>query len=182
MSMSPFAARYAMESALAIALLYLWMKFWQSIYATRLKCFAANEPPPRFTTSTILRRFEQQAILQPYSVFVLPLSFLAFLPFGWVFAFYHNLSLTANGEKSDAKEARRKAWQLASVWPGQNHRIIAIFFLFIFVVFLNLRAFLLMVPYLLRMLFGIETTITLSGEHIFNTTFLAVVAGMVISA
>ncbi len=178
MSMSAFAARHCGEAAVGVTLLYLWMKFWQSMYATRLKCFASNESLPRFSTRMILREFFQQASLQPYSLFMLPISFLAFLPFGWVYAFYHNLSLTANGLEADVKQARKEAWKLAGLWPGQNHRLIAIFFLFVPIVFLNLRALLLAVPYLLNTFFGIETAFTLSGEHILNTTFSAVVAGM----
>lgn len=178
MAMSPFAARHCAEAAAGMTLLYLWMKSWQSVYATRLKCFAANERPPELGMRGILRLIGQQTTHQPYSLFVLPVSFLAFLPFGWAYAFYHNLSLTGNGEEKDWKRARTKAWQLAGLWPGQNHRLIAVFFLFVVVVFINLRALILVIPFLIRTLFGIETVFSLSGEHLLNTTFAAVVGGM----
>jgi hypothetical protein len=50
--------------------------------------------------------------------------------------------------------------------------------LFGFFVFLNMAAFLTLVPELLRTLFGVETVFTRAGYGLLNTTFLAVTAGM----
>lgn len=178
MAMSPYAARHCAEAAASITLLYLWMKCWQSVYATRLYSYAANQSDPEFTSGRIFRMMLQQTALQPYSFLILAIASLLFFPFGWIYAFYQNLSLIGNGEEQDVKKTRLKAWRLAMLWPGQNHRLIAIFFLFALVVFFNLRALLFIVPFLIRTLLGIETVFTLSGEHLLNTTFLAVVCGM----
>ena len=178
MAMSPFAARHCAEAAAGITLLYLWMKCWQSVYATRLYSYVANQPDPKFTASRVFRMIVQQTALQPYSFLILAIASLVFFPFGWIYAFYQNLSVIGNGKEHDVKKTRLKAWRLAMLWPGQNHRLIAIFFLFAVVVFFNLRALLFIVPFLIRTLLGIETVFTLSGEHFLNTTFLAVVFGM----
>jgi hypothetical protein len=178
MAMSSFAARHCAEAAFGMSILYLWMKCWQSVYAIRLKCYAANEMSPIFSAKRIFRIFIQQAVLQPYSLIAIPLSFLAFIPFGWVYVFYHNLSITGGGEETDIKKVRSQAWGLAGLWPGQNHRLIAVFSLFVPIVFLNLRAMMLVIPFLIRTLLGVETPFSLSGEHLLNTTFAAVVGGI----
>jgi LPXTG-motif cell wall-anchored protein len=178
MAMSPFAVSHCAEAAVGVTLLYVWMKSWQSIYAVQLYAHAANLMPPQFGIRRILRMVLQQTALQPYSLFLLPLSALAFFPFGWVYAFYQNLSVTGSGDEFEVKQCRQKAWALAKLWPGQNHRLIAIVSLFALVVFVNLRALLLVIPFLIRTFFGIETAFTLSGEHLLNTTFATVVWGI----
>jgi hypothetical protein len=178
MAMSSFAARHCAEAAVGMTILYLWMKCWQSIYAVRLKCYAANEMSPSFTARRVIRMFVQQAVLQPYSLIALPLAFLAFIPFGWVYAFYHNVSVIGSGEEKDVKAVRIQAWRLGGLWPGQNHRLIAIFSLFVPIVFMNLRALMVLIPFLFRTLLGVETSFSLSGEHLLNTTFAAVVGGI----
>ncbi len=43
MSRSAFAARHCVEASLALAFLYLWMKSWQAVFASRLKARLAGD-------------------------------------------------------------------------------------------------------------------------------------------
>jgi len=131
-----------------------------------------------FSFPRILRLVATHTILQPYCVFVLPISFLIVLPFGWTFAFFQNLLLIGNGNDLNLKETIRTSWRLASIWPAQNHRLLAILGIFTFVVFVNIGVLMLMVPQLLKTLLAIETIFTLSGFHVLNTTFLSVLVAI----
>ena len=44
------------------------------------------------------RIFVSQTVLQPVGLFLLPLSFLAMLPFGWVYAFQQSATVLAADE------------------------------------------------------------------------------------
>ena len=178
MSTSPFAQARLPGAAFGMALLYLWMKLWQSVFAARVLAHISGEQPPRFPLRRILRMFAIQTAWQPFGLFAIPISFLLMLPFGWVFAYYHNLAVTGDGEESGFRGASRNAWTMALLWSGQNHTVIALVWLLWLLVYLNVGTILLFLPELIRMLTGVETVFTLSGFAVFNTTFFAVVAGI----
>src|SRR5262245_44472413 len=88
MSRSAFAAQHLAGGALGVAVLFLWMKFWQAIFAGNLRVLMAGESPAWPGFARCRRIFIAQAALQPTGLFLLPLSLLAVLPFGWAYAFY----------------------------------------------------------------------------------------------
>ncbi len=179
MSRAANADRYLPEAALAVSLLYIWMKSWQSGFASNLLSRLLESPAPRFSLRRCLRIVSIQMILQPYSLFIFPASvFLAMLPFGWALAYFQNAVVFGNGEDFSLRNISRRSWQNACLWPGQNHVLLLALLLFTFVVFLNVTSVLIILPQLLKMLFGIETLFTLSGMHVLNTTFFAVSAGV----
>lgn len=97
MSRSPFAGQHLIDSALGMAGLFLWMKFWQVIFARRLRAHVAAEPAPHWTVRRWGRVFLTQAFVQPSSLFVIPLSLVPALPFAWVYAFYQNVTALDDG-------------------------------------------------------------------------------------
>jgi hypothetical protein len=174
MSRGPFAHRYVAEAAFAVALLYIWMKCWQSIFCARLHSHLLGQPPEKYSLSRIWNLVCSQAILQPLALILLPVAFLLLLPFGWTFAFFQNLLVIGSGNDPDLRRVSRTSWRLAALWPGQNHRILMVLAMFSFVAIVNIAVLMIMIPLLVRMLLGIETMFALSGMHVFNTTFLAV--------
>jgi hypothetical protein len=174
MSRGPFAHRHVEEAAFGVALLYIWMKCWQSVFCARLHSHLLGQSPEKYSLKRIWNLVSTQTILQPFSLFLLPFSFLILPPFGWTFAFFQNLLVTGNGDDPDLRRVTRTSWRLASQWPAQNHRLLLVLELFAVVVLINIAVLMIMIPLLLRILLGIETIFTLSGMHIFNTTFLAV--------
>lgn len=178
MSGGAFARQHSADAALGMAALFLWMKCWQAVFASQLIARLRGAPPPRWTPRRIARMAVVQATLQPMGLFALPATLLIMLPFGWALAFYHNLSVVGDGENASVRAAWRHALRQARLWPAQNHVLIAAGHLFGFFVLLNLAVALAFLPSLLKSLLGIETVFTLSGTHLFNTTFFAALCGL----
>ncbi len=180
MSRSAFAYRHVAESAFGLSLLYIWMKCWQSVFATRIynRLLPGRRAQRPASPNDVLRLILIQTILQPYSLILLPLAFLVFLPFAWMYAHFHNLSLIGNGQTTDVRSLWRKSWKLASLWPAQNHRLILILFLFSTIVYLNVAVVIFFIPQMIRTLFGVESLFTMNPLQALNTTFLTVVCGV----
>ena len=164
MRRSAFAHRHAASAALGVAALYVWMKCWQAVFARRLRARLSGAGVPSGVRPWT-RHLSVQIALQPLALFALPVAFLLTLPFGWVYAFFQNVSLTG-----DAARARR----LGALWPGQNHLLIAVLVLFALFVFLNLATLLFASPWILQTFFGIETVFSRSPVSMLNSTFLLV--------
>ena len=178
MSRSPFAGQHLIDSALGMAGLFLWMKFWQVIFARRLRAHVATEPAPHWTVRRWGRVVLTQAFVQPSSLFVLPLSLVPALPFAWVYAFYQNVTALDDGGPAGVLPLLKKSWKQAKLWPRQNHIILAMVTAFGFYVFLNWVVTGLMLPHLIKMLFGIESVFTRSALSLLNTTFFAGMLGL----
>jgi hypothetical protein len=179
MSGSAFAYERCAQAAFGLALLFLWMKCWQAVFARGLRAQIGGQPIPHGLWRRLARAMAIQLAIQPSGLFVLPIALLITLPFGWIYAFYQNVTAMADGESSDVKTVIKKAKQQALLWPKQNHLLMGILFLFGLFVFANVAMAILFVPELLRMLFGVETTFTKSGVWgVLNSTFLAATWGI----
>lgn len=177
MSRSAFAYRHCTEAAFGLSLLFLWMKCWHVVFARQVRARVTGESPAHWTLSRIRRLIATQTIIQPSALFAIPIAALIALPFGWVYAFYHNVSVMYD-EDEDVRTVVTKSLRQAMLWPGQNHVLIAVVSLFGLFVFVNLAIGILWIPELIRTLLGVETIFTLSGAHMLNTTFLATVCGI----
>jgi hypothetical protein len=156
MSRSPFAYQHLVGEAFGMSLLFIWMKCWQTVFARRLRAHLAREPaPPRWTPRRWLRVLLVQSALQPAGLFLLPVALTLVLPFGWLFAFYQNVT----------------ALSLSLLWPMQNHIVLAILVLFGLFVLLNWLSVCFLLPQLLKILLGIETVFTQSPMSFLNSTF-----------
>ncbi|MGD0349855.1 MAG: hypothetical protein ABSB84_06010 [Verrucomicrobiota bacterium] len=178
MGRSPFASQHLADSALGVAALFLWMKFWQVIFARRLRAHVAAEPMPRWTARRWGRVLLTQAFVQPSGLFVIPLALVPMLPAAWVYAFYQNATALDNGGPEEVSKLLKKSWKHAALWPRQNHIVLAIIAGFGFYVFLNWMVTGLMLPHLIKMLFGIESVFTRSTFSMLNTTFFAGMLGL----
>ncbi len=178
MSRSPFAGQHLVDSALGMAALFLWMKFWQVIFARRLRAHVAAEPVPHWTVRRWGRVFLTQTFVQPSGLFVVPLSLIPILPAAWVYAFYQNVTALDDGGPAGISPLLKKSWNQALLWPRQNHLVLAILAGFGFYVFLNWAVAGLMLPHLVKMLFGIESVFTRSTFGMLNTTFFAGMLGL----
>ncbi|HUA69305.1 MAG TPA: hypothetical protein VMA13_12215 [Candidatus Saccharimonadales bacterium] len=178
MSRSPFAGQHLADSALGVAALFLWMKFWQVIFTRRLRAHIAVKPVPSWTVRCGGRVFLTQAFVQPTGLFVIPLSFIPVLPVAWVYAFYQNVTVLDNGGPEGLTSLLKKSWRQATFWPRQNLLALAILATFGFYIFLNWMAAGFMLPFLIKMLFGIELVFTRSPFSMLNTTFFAGMASL----
>jgi hypothetical protein len=171
MSQSAFAYDHCAPAALAVALLFLWMMYWQSLFVQKLQAELAGAPPPSWRSKEIRRVGFLQLALQPTKFVVLPIAALILLPFASVYAFYQNSMAVRDG---DLRAARKQA----QVWQSQNWTLLAILAMLEVVVFINIAAAILLAPYLTKMLLGIDSVFTRSVSASLNTTFLAVTAGI----
>ena len=74
MSRSAFADQHLAGAALGVAALFLWMKFWQAVFARNLRASFAGEPPPPLGFRQSGRIFLTQTALQPSGLFLLPIA------------------------------------------------------------------------------------------------------------
>ena len=178
MSRSPFAYQHRPDAALGLTAAFFWAKYWQVIFTRRIRAQAAAEPQPHWTARRSLRTAVTQMTLQPFGLFVIPLSLLPMLPFAWVYTFFQNITVLDDGDTSGTSSLLKKSWKQATFWPGQNHLVLTIMLVFGLCVFLNWTVVCLVIPKLLKMLFGIESVFTRSPFNMLNTTFFAAMTGL----
>ena len=178
MGRSPFAREHVVEAALGIALLFVWMKFWQALFARQLRAHLARETIPPLTLQQVGHIVFAQAVLQPTGLFVLPLAAVPVLPFAWAYAFYQNLTALADADTRNVRELFRQCARHAKLWPGQNHLVLLCLGAFAGFVFLNCTITCALLPLLLKSLLGVESIFSRGGTAMLNTTFFAAMFGL----
>jgi len=178
MSQSAFAYDHCAPAALGLALLFLWMMYWQALFVRRLHAELSGVGAPSWRANQARRLGFLQLAVQPTKFLVLPVAALILLPFAGAYAFYQNLMAVRDDESESLPRAVGAARKQALVWPTQNWTLIAILALLEVVVFLNIAAAILIAPYLAKLLLGMENVFTRSGLATMNTTFLAVTASL----
>ena len=179
MSRSANADEYSAAAALGLAILFAWMKVWQRLFALRVhRLISCHLPQPR-SWRHIASATASQTLIQATRFIVMPVAALLAIPFGYCYAFYHNVAVY-NGENGhDLRPTCKWAWKQAKLWPRQNHLLIGILWLFGLVIFLNISLATFMIPQMMKSLLGIESIFTLSGlRMIFNSTFLIAMLGV----
>lgn len=171
MSRDAYAAEHVADWSLAVALLYVWKKTWQTVSTAKLRAALAGSPDAPWTTRRILRTIAVQAAIQPWGLLLRPIAAVITLPFVWVSAFYQNATILGDGT-SDESTANRSIAQ-AKLWPKQAHSAVSMLFVFTLFVWLNVTAALGATPFMLKSFLGIETIYSRSGMAFFNTTFFA---------
>ena len=154
------------------------MKLWQVRFGRHLIRAVDAAPVPRWTLGQWIGVAARQAGLQATGWIALPLAALIMLPLAWVYAFYQNLTVMDGPAVRDVKFLVAEAKAQAMRNPGQNHVLLLAMTLFGHVVLANTAVVLILAPQLLQRLLGIETIFALSGFHLLNTTFLAVILSL----
>jgi len=178
MSQNSFAFEHCAPAALGLALLYCWMMYWQALFVRQLRSELSGAPRPARFWSEAWRLGFVQFALQPTKLFLLPLAALIVIPFASVYAFYQALMAVSDQDCESLSHAIRAARKQSAIWQQQNWIILAILVMLNVLAFLNIGAMILIVPYLLKMLMGIETVFTRSGFATLNTTFAVVTVGL----
>jgi hypothetical protein len=163
-------------ASFGLALLFVVMKTAQALFCERLRVeglsSAALDTPPG--TLAIAAR---QAALQPWSLVLLPLAFLATVPYGLTAAFFQ--SAVAEGLRgSSLADLAARARRHAGVWQGQNHVLLLVLLAFRIFAFLNVFVLLVVLPLLLRTLAGVETDLSRAAGHLLSLPLLAASAAV----
>ena len=172
MSRSAFAEQRCAAAALGLALLFVWMKCWQTVFTSHVRAGLAGGPWPTWSLRRVGRLVVAQSFLQPTGLLVLPIALVITLPFGWAFAYYQGVTVVGDGSEASVRQVSKEAWAHARLWPGQNHQVLSIFLIFGLLVWLNLLSGVVFIPQLLRALFGVESVFTRSPHALFNTTLV----------
>ena len=164
MSRSALASSHVIESSLLLALLYWWMKVWQAIYAGQLLSFVEGktENTPMKKRGW-LRLITSQAWIHATMPWVLPLSFVAMLPFGWAYAFYQNISVLADEhfrEGGRTKQLVSRALTQSHYLPMQNHSLLLLLLITALLVYLNLLIGFILATTLAKSFTGMENDFT----------------------
>lgn len=178
MSRNAFAIKHCTASSMGLAALFIWMKCWHVIFAQRVNGHINLDSASKWTFSRTLGLISTQSLIHATGLFLIPLALIIMVPFGWIYAFYQNLSVQVPDEKVSIRKIIRRSWEQARLCPGQNHIILFILSFFGLVVFINLGGVVLILPYLLKTILGIESVFTISGTSLLNTTFLASVCAL----
>jgi len=177
MSYGVDASRRLFPAAMVLTFLYILMKCMHSDFARRLKIQVTGEPPPKISFRQIYRLVFYQSVYQPLAFVVLPVALVFTVPFGWCFAFFQNVTVFGL-EGGGPGDLRKRAWHQALLWTVQNNLILGILLLFSLFIGINLMATAIMMPYLIKSIFGIETVFSRSGIHLLNTTFFMTIAAL----
>ena len=171
MAHDAYAPRRIPEASLAVAVLYVWMKCWQTAFTARLRDLLADRPGAPWTVARVLRLVATQAAWQPWGFIVRPIAANLLFPYSWVATFFQNVTILGDGTRDHDETLAARAWAQAKLWPGQAHAALSILWVFTFFVWLNVGAVLGLAPVALKGLLGIETAFSRSLESYFNTTF-----------
>lgn len=177
MSHSAFARDHIIPESLLLAILFVWMKCWHAVFCRKMLSIIRVQPAPGWHIKQVLKIISSQSFFSASAVFIMPVAMITTIPFGWVFAFYQNIPMADNGRRTP-KEIISRAWEAASLWPGQNHLILCILSVITVLTFFNMGIAVYILPYLLKTLLGVDTVFSLSGFSILNTTFLIIVSGL----
>ncbi len=173
MTRGAFADRRCAQSALGLAILYLWMKAWQSVFAARLAARVRAEPEAAWGARRWLRILVTQAAIQPWGLLAFPLSLAALaVPLPWCIAYFQCASVAGDAAEGSAGACMRRAWRATIRWPGQNHAVFGLMLAVTLGVLVNLAVALGSLPFLAKMLLGLDNQFALSVGALLNSTFV----------
>ncbi|MCF7853654.1 MAG: hypothetical protein K9N51_02560 [Candidatus Pacebacteria bacterium] len=178
MSRSAFAAQRCGWESLCLAVLFVWMKAWHVFFTVRMVDRRRNVPVTRVSLRRLVRVAPAQGALHCTAAVVLPMAFLAALPFAWAYAFYHHVTVCGLTGEARMGAVRSEAWKHALEWPRQNHIIVFVISIFALFIFVNLYHAFVFLPLVLQRFLGVESIFTGGVHHFFNTTLVSVVIAM----
>ena len=179
MSRSATAYTYSAMAALGLSFLFVWMKFWQSVFMYQIRAQFFDDILPPWSLGRISAIAATQSLIQSTRFLVLPVASLMVIPFGFCYAFYQNVSAHDPAQGQTVRSTCKWAWRQAKLWPRQNHLLIVIYWIFGFVIFINVSMAAIFIPQMVKTLFGVDSAFTLSGMYMYlNTTFWIVVLGI----
>ena len=179
MSRSAEAHQYSAMASFGLAFLFVWMKFWQTVFMYQVRAQLFDEARTAWTRQRVISIFVIQSLVHSTRLFVLLIASLMIIPFGFCYAFYQNVSAHDDEHGQTVRSTCQWAWRQARLWPRQNHLLIGIYWLFGFVMFINIAVSAVVIPQTIKTLFGINSAFTLSGIYmVLNTTFWISVLGV----
>jgi hypothetical protein len=145
--------------ALSMSILFFWLKGWQCAFTLGLLDLRHNHPHAR-TWRKWLGIFIFQGAHQAWGLFIIPLASLTFFPMVWVLAYFQ--SFTAHGDLPFI-QAKKSALRQTMSGHIQQHFLASWLLLIFILTFLNVLSFGILLPTLVKMLFGVDSLFTRGG-------------------
>jgi hypothetical protein len=174
MSYSRNARDNCAASALALAVTYCWMKGLQAFCCRELVRVYTGNVHRWWKPGIMLAIWARQIAFQPLGLFIQPLAWLLVFPVTFVSAFFQNLSVLGGADRNDI----RKSWEFARLWPKQSYAVYGLLSLLALIVFVDLYAVVFSIPFLLKLLLGIESFLTRSYTWAFSPVLLIAIAAV----
>jgi hypothetical protein len=180
MSYSKFAETDLPGFASTLALSYLWMKAFQYLACRQLVMVYTREFSHQATLGRILRSCVHQAAIHPFGLVAKPMAALAsipgfltfvpllMLPASIIFAFFQNASILITGERGDLA----KCWHLSVVRGRTAASLLLLCWFLRIVIFLNVYLTIGILPYLLKVLFGVDTFLSRDFRWLISFSYL----------
>jgi hypothetical protein len=163
--------------SLGLVLLFIALKFGQTVFSGRLLAQCVGDAPPKLTWRDARRVLASQTFVQGWGLVALPISAVASVPFGWVCAFYQSATVIEL-EKGRSGSVFDVALEEAKRWPKQNHLALLYVSVIALAAWANIAFAFYLVPMLANRLLGIENVFGLKGWFVLNSTFLASVTAL----
>src|SRR6202162_3942910 len=174
MSYDRSAGKNCAASALAMAFAYGWMKGLQAFCCRELIRVYTGKATRWWKPSAMPAIWSRQITFQPFGFFFKPLAWLLIFPVTYISAFFQNLTIVGGEGRNDL----RKSWQLARLWPKQSYAVYSLLSFLALIVFLDLYAIIFSIPFLLKILLGIESLLTRGYTWVFSPVLLIAIAAI----
>ena len=160
--------------SLLLALMWMWMNFWHTVYCDGLWRSVANEPEEPWSKSRSARVVLNNAAIQGPGMFALAIAAMVTLPFPWAYGFYQSAHVYAS--RFDLHETWTRAAHNAGLWPKQSWQLLACVLLLGTLLFLNTMLAIAIGAQLMNSIFGIESALVQNSAAILGLPYLAAAA------
>ena len=124
MSYSADAYLHCAPGALLVALAFVWMKAWQTVYARGLLAWVREEAPARWSLGRLVHLTATQALVHALGLLVLAPALVLAVPFLYVYGFLQNATILGDGEHQTLRALSQSAEHTQKQWPRQSFFII----------------------------------------------------------
>ncbi|MBV8214433.1 MAG: hypothetical protein JOZ08_14560 [Verrucomicrobia bacterium] len=163
-----YLAEHLGDSVIRLAVAYCWMKGFQALACQRLLAAYSGEPLRRRGPLELLQLSSAQCAIQPWGILIKPMAFIVMVPSPFVDAFFQTASIVITGNRGEFM----RCLGLSGGQIGPGLILSGIIFAFRIVMFVCVYSTLAALPFLCKMLFGVETLLTHNFQWLLSVPFL----------
>jgi hypothetical protein len=153
------------RQALAPTFLLVWMNCWRAVYAGRLRLELSGAADSPWTFGRVARLVASQAYFGASKLVVMPLAALVIFPWAEAVAIYRYLPILSTRADLDPRQMIARARHVAGLERRLGWAILPILLFLQLAVALNLAIVLALLPQIVRILTGYESTFSRGGIY-----------------
>ncbi|MGA2144596.1 MAG: DUF4129 domain-containing protein [Bryobacteraceae bacterium] len=167
--------RCALETLL-LALVWIWMHCWRAVFAGRLRRQLSGGPPAPWTGRRIWRLVLAQSFVAGGKLVILPLALLSLVPFARAVSAYRYAAVLGDREDLDALALSAASRRLGRIHTRLGWSMMAPLLLFRVVALFNVALTLAVLPQLVRLMTGYESSFSRGGVLFIANPFFVLLA------